>query len=132
MTNTATNTLPVWFVVAAWATLSVVLNVLGVLANQPDRPPIALLVSVIGPPILFVIAYSLSARVRSLSLGLDLRLLTAMQAWRIIGAMFLVLMIFRLLPGTFAWPAGIGDFIVLACANFPFTLDPATSAARIY
>jgi hypothetical protein len=73
MTNTATNTLPVWFVVAAWATLSVVLNVLGVLANQPDRPPIALLVSVIGPPILFVIAYSLSARVRSLSLGLDLR-----------------------------------------------------------
>ena len=31
------------------ATLSVVLNVLGVLANQPDEPPIALLVSVIGP-----------------------------------------------------------------------------------
>ena len=118
MTNTATNTLPVWFVVAAWATLSVVLNVLGVLANQPDRPPIALLVSVIGPPILFVIAYSLSARVRSLSLGLDLRLLTAMQAWRIIGAMFLVLMIFRLLPGTFAWPAGIGDFMVGAYAPF--------------
>ena len=108
MTNTATNTLPVWFVVAAWATLSVVLNVLGVLANQPDRPPIALLVSVIGPPILFVIAYSLSARVRSLSLGLDLRLLTAMQAWRIIGAMFLVLMIFRLLPVHLRGPQGLG------------------------
>ena len=65
MTNTATNTLPVWFVVAAWATLSVVLNVLGVLANQPDRPPIALLVSVIGPPILFVIAYFVRARSQS-------------------------------------------------------------------
>jgi hypothetical protein len=41
-----------------------------------------------------------------------------MQAWRIIGAMFLVLMTFRLLPGTFAWPAGIGDMIVGAYAPF--------------
>jgi hypothetical protein len=41
-----------------------------------------------------------------------------MQAWRIIGAMFLVLMTFRLLPSTFAWPAGIGDMIVGAYAPF--------------
>jgi hypothetical protein len=116
MSNTTTNTLPVWLVVAAWAALSVILNVLGVLANPPDKPPIALLISVIGPPTLFAIAYSLSARVRTLSLSLDLRLLTAMQAWRIIGAMFLVLMMFRLLPGTFAWPAGVGDLIVGAYA----------------
>ena len=67
MTNTATNTLPVWFVVAAWATLSVVLNVLGVLANQPDEPPIALLVSVIGPTNTICYRVPLSARVRSLS-----------------------------------------------------------------
>jgi hypothetical protein len=118
MTKTTTNTLPVWFVVAAWAALSLILNVLGVLANPPDKPPVALLISVIGPPILFAIAYSLSARVRTLSLSLDLRLLTAMQAWRIIGAMFLVLMMFRLLPGTFAWPAGVGDLIVGAYAPF--------------
>lgn len=118
MTNPTTNTLPVWFVVAAWAALSFILNVLGVLANPPDKPPIALLLAVIGPPILFAIAYSLSARVRTLSLSLDLRLLTAMQAWRIIGAMFLVLMMFRLLPGTFAWPAGVGDLIVGAYAPF--------------
>ena len=32
--------------------------------------------------------------------------------------MFLVLMSFRLLPGTFAWPAGIGDIIVGAYAPF--------------
>jgi hypothetical protein len=41
-----------------------------------------------------------------------------MQAWRVIGAMFLVLMAFRLLPGIFAWPAGIGDVIVGAYAPF--------------
>jgi hypothetical protein len=32
--------------------------------------------------------------------------------------MFLVLMMFRLLPGTFAWPAGVGDLIVGAYAPF--------------
>jgi hypothetical protein len=118
MRSTATNTLPVWIVVAAWAALSFILNVFGVFATRPDQLPFALLVAVIGPPILFVIAYSLSTYVRTVSLSLDLRLLTAMQAWRIIGAMFLVLMTFRLLPGVFAWPAGIGDVIVGAYAPF--------------
>jgi hypothetical protein len=118
MTNTTTNTLPVWLVVAAWAALSLILNMLGVFLNPPDKPPLALLVSVILPPMLFLIGYALSSKVRTLSLNLDLRLLTAMQAWRIIGAMFLVLMTFRLLPGVFAWPAGIGDLIVGAYAPF--------------
>ena len=118
MTDTGTNTLPVWFVVIAWAACSLILNVLGVFATPSDKPPLPLLISVIGPPILFVIAYSFSAKVRTLSLSLDLRLLTAMQAWRVVGVMFLVLMSFGLLPGTFAWPAGIGDLIVGAYAPF--------------
>jgi hypothetical protein len=98
--------------------LSIILNVLGVFATHPDKPPFGLLISVIGPPTLFIIAYYFSARVRTLSLSLDLRLLTAMQAWRVIGGMFLVLMSLGLLPGTFAWPAGIGDLIVAAYAPF--------------
>lgn len=118
MTNTTTNTFSVWLVVAAWAALSVILNMLGIFINPPDKPPLALLVSVILPPILFLIGYALSSKVRTLTLNLDLRLLTAMQAWRIIGAMFLVLMTFRLLPGVFAWPAGVGDMIVGAYAPF--------------
>jgi len=63
-------------------------------------------------------AYAFSVKVRRLALGLDLRLLTAMQAWRIIGVMFLVLMSFGFLPGTFAWPAGLGDLLVGAYAPF--------------
>src|SRR2546426_6245533 len=51
------------------------------------------------------------SKVRTLALRLDLRLLTAMQAWRVVGAMFLVLLSFGFLPGTFAWPAGIGDLL---------------------
>jgi hypothetical protein len=118
MTDIETNTLPVWFVVIAWAALSLILNVLGVFTAHPDQPPFALLTAIIGPPIVFLIAYAFSANVRTHSLSLDLRLLTAMQAWRVIGAMFLVLMSFDLLPGTFAWPAGLGDLIVGAYAPF--------------
>jgi hypothetical protein len=118
MTDIETNTLPVWFVVMAWAALSLILNVLGVFTAHLDRPPFALLTAIIGPPIAFLIAYAFSANVRTHSLHLDLRLLTAMQGWRVIGAMFLILMSFGLLPGTFAWPAGIGDLIVGAYAPF--------------
>ena len=88
MTNTETNTLPVWLVVAIWAVIALVLNIIGVFSN-PDRTPLDLLIAIIGPPILFAFAYSLSKKVRTLSLSLDLRLLTAMQGWRIVGVMFL-------------------------------------------
>ena len=107
-----------WLVVAAWGALVVALNALRVFATQPERPPVPLLIAVLGPPIVFGLAYASSARVRAWALRLDLRLLTAMQAWRVIGGMFLVLMWFRVLPGTFAWPAGIGDLIVGAYAPF--------------
>ena len=118
MTNTEANTSPFWVVVAAWAALSLLLNFLGVFAPHSGKLPLAFFFSVIGPPILFAIVYSLSTKIRNLSLSLDLRLLTAIQAWRIVGVMFLVLMSFGLLPGTFAWPAGIGDIIVGAYAPF--------------
>jgi hypothetical protein len=116
--TTEANARPVWVVVIVWAALSLTLNVLGVFTAHPDQPPFALLTAIIGPPMLFLIAYATCANVRILSLRLDLRLLTAMQGWRVIGAMFLVLMWFGLLPGTFAWPAGIGDLIVGAYAPF--------------
>lgn len=84
--NTEANTLPVWFIVIAWAALSLILNALGVFTAHPNQPPFALLTAIIGPPILFLIAYASSANLRTRSLRLDLRLLTAMQGWRVIGA----------------------------------------------
>ena len=118
MTDRETHSILVGFVIVAWAALSLMLNVFGVFTQHPDKPPLALLISVIGVPLVFLIAYAFSTKVRRLALGLDLRLLTAMQAWRIIGVMFLVLMSFGFLPGTFAWPAGLGDLLVGAYAPF--------------
>ncbi len=86
-----------------------------------DRPPLPLLVPVAGPPILFALAYRFSPRIRAFALGLDLRVLTAVQAWRVLGLVFLALYDYGLLPGAFAWPAGFGDGAVGVAAIFVLT-----------
>ena len=47
-----------------------------------------------------------------------MRLLTALQGWRVIGAVFIVLYFHGMLPGLFAWPAGAGDVAVGLAAPF--------------
>jgi hypothetical protein len=118
MTSARTNNMVVVVVVVVWAALIIILSARGIFATDPRNPPLPLLLSFILPPILFLVAYALSTKVRDISLALDLRLLTAMQAWRVIGGVFLVLMSVNLLPGTFAWPAGVGDLIVGGYAPF--------------
>ena len=118
MPNSRTDNLIVVAIAVVWGALSIILSARGVFATEPSRPPLPLLLSFIVPPILFLIAYALSTKVRNVALNLDLQLLTSMQAWRVIGGVFLVLMSLKLLPGTFAWPAGVGDLIVGGYAPF--------------
>jgi hypothetical protein len=118
MTNSRSNNMVVVVIAVAWAALIIFLSVRGVFATEPSTPPLPLLLAFLIPPILFLVSYALSTKVRQVSLALDLRLLTAMQAWRVIGGVFLVLLSLNLLPGTFAWPAGVGDLIVGAYAPF--------------
>ncbi len=84
----------------------------GLLANTQLTilPPIA--VTVLVPVVLFLLAYALSARFRGFVLEQDIRTLTALQLWRVIGFTFLTLYSFSVLPGLFAWPAGLGDVSV--------------------
>jgi hypothetical protein len=53
-----------------------------------------------------------SARFRRFVLAQDMRTLTMMQLWRVIGFAFLALYAFGALPGLFAWPAGLGDVAI--------------------
>jgi hypothetical protein len=74
--------------------------------------------AVAGPLLIFAAAYRASRRFRDFVLAMDLRLLTAVQSWRVIGVMFLVFYAVGLLPGLFAWPAGVGDAAVGLAAPF--------------
>lgn len=118
MKNPESSLRPALLVLVAWGALSTFIANQGLYQNSPDAPPFALLAAVALPPILFGLIYARSSSFRAYVLGLDLALLTAMQAWRVIGGMFLVLMTYRLIPSAFALPAGVGDMIVGFYAPF--------------
>src|SRR5262249_46326826 len=96
-------------ILAVWFAGVLALAAAGAFAGSPTQPPLGIFLAVVLPPLLFALTYRASQRVRAFAHGIDLRWLTAIQAWRVIGAMFLVLYAFGLLPGLFAWPAGLGD-----------------------
>ena len=112
-----TSSAIVAIVLAVWFVIILAAGRAGVFESG-SQPPLPLLAAVVGPLLLFAIVYRASDRVRRFLLSLDLRLLTALQAWRVIGIMFLALYAFGLLPGLFAWPAGVGDVAVGLAAPF--------------
>lgn len=97
---------------AVWFLIALVAGMAGVFEPTPSRPPLSLLLAVAGPPLVFLLGYRASRRFRDFVLRIDLRLLIAVQAWRVLGGMFLFLYAFGLLPGVFAFPAGLGDLAV--------------------
>ena len=82
----------------------------------PFLPPVFL--TIMAPVAVFLTVYLLSPRFRAFILHLDIRLLTMIQHWRVLGFAFLLLYFFGILPGLFAWPAGVGDVLVGVLAFF--------------
>ncbi len=121
VSTNAAIVLAVWFAAAAMAGAS------GSLAAPPDQLFRPVLLSVIGPIAAFVTFYAGSERFRDFVLSRDIRVLTMLQMWRVVGFAFLMLTAHGVLPGLFAWPAGLGDvavgltapLIVLALARRP-------------
>ncbi len=112
-------------VLALWGGLVLTLAANGLMMVLPGRPPTPILIAIAVPVTAFAALYSSVPAVRDFALSLDLRLITAFQAWRILGGVFLALYAFDVLPGFFASLAGGGDvavglaapFIVLALAR---------------
>lgn len=101
-----------------WFAAILTLSLQGALEAEPDSPPVRLLVAASLPVLSFLFLYVASEAFRRWVLALDLRLLVAMQSWRVLGGMFLVLMAYGILPGFFAWPAGLGDVAIGLAAPF--------------
>lgn len=79
-------------------------------------PPIAL--TVLIPVALFFTTYAVSERFRNFVLAQDIRTLTRLQHWRVVGFAFLALYAFDQLPALFALPAGLGDVAIGLSAAF--------------
>ncbi len=96
----------------AWFALILVLGARGVFVAPAGTPPLALLIGLVAPLSLFLIGYWRIPAVRDFVLSADLRLIVAIQAWRWAGFGFLSLYTYGVLPGIFAWPAGLGDMAI--------------------
>ncbi len=97
---------------AAWLFAVLILGSHGAFVGAPGSPPIALLVAFVTPIAAFVIAFRASTAFRTFVLNVDPRVLVAMQAWRFGGFAFISLYVHGILPGYFAWPAGLGDMAI--------------------
>jgi len=95
-----------------WLGLVTLLAGSGRLIQPTGAPPLPILLSVVVPIVVFLGAYWLSETFRNFVLAFDLRLAAGIQAWRFAGLGFLALYANGVLPGLFAWPAGLGDMAV--------------------
>lgn len=101
-----------WFGFVAWLAAG------DAFAAGPEELPWKLTLALLLPQLLFALAYRTSAGVRDFALSLSLPLLTGLQAWRMLGAGFLMLWFWDVLPPLFAFPAGLGDAATAAAAPF--------------
>ena len=99
-------------VLALWFGLVFMLGAQGAFVGNAGSPPLGIFLGFAIPLAVFFAAYFGSGVFRAFVLGADLRLVTAMQAWRWAGAGFLSLYAHGLLPGLFAFPAGLGDMAI--------------------
>ncbi|MFQ5776072.1 MAG: hypothetical protein ACE5GS_16245 [Kiloniellaceae bacterium] len=120
----------------AWFATAYVIGTEQLLPNEGSAliAPIAMTAAI--PVAVFLALYALSSRFRGFILAQDIRALTMLQHWRVMGFAFLPLTFFGVLPGLFAWPAGLGDIAIGLAAPFVIARigrDPAwaTSAGLV-
>ncbi len=122
-----------WWTIGAWLFAVLAIGASGGFVTPTDAPPLPIVAGVMLPIATFLVLYSVSNGFRSLVLGADLRLLTGIQAWRAGGFAFLALYAYGVLPGLFAWPAGLGDMAVGLTAPWiasALTRDPEFAGTR--
>jgi hypothetical protein len=105
-------TFAVGVVLAIWFAVIFLLGAVGAFVTPPGAPPLPILIGFTAPIIVFLAAFWGFSAFYDFVLTIDLRLATAIQAWRFAGLGFLALYVHGILPALFAWPAGLGDIAI--------------------
>jgi len=109
---------PVAAGLAVWAGLAALLGQSGFFQTEIGGIPVAIVAAIALPVFGFIIAWRAFAGVRAFVEAQDLATLTAVQGWRVVGAVFVFLWAYGQLPAVFALPAGLGDVVVGLIAPF--------------
>ena len=108
----ATGLMVAWFILALSA------SALQLFKNDSNRIGVGVGIAALAPIVLFSLWFAVSQRFRQFTLSVNPTILTAAQAWRLIGFTFVVLEARGVLPAIFALPAGYGDMTIGATAAF--------------
>jgi hypothetical protein len=103
-------------VLVLWLAAVVFFAAAGALVAPSGKPPLALLIGVLGPIAFFFAAFWASNSFRAFIADADLGFVTTIQAWRLGGFVFVTFYAYGILPGVFALPAGLGDMAIGATA----------------
>ncbi len=106
----------VWVVLLLWLALALVLGANETYVRAPGALPIPIVIGVLTPILVFLIAFWAAGSFRDFVMSIDLPLAAGIQAWRFGGLGFIALYAYGVLPGLFAWPAGLGDMAIGATA----------------
>jgi hypothetical protein len=98
-------------VLIAWFAASLLLALLGAFQAHMNRLP-TIQYGIFIPILIGALLISRSSTIRQLIDAIPQEWLVAVQAYRALGVVFLLLYASGRMPGLFAWPAGLGDFLV--------------------
>ena len=94
-----------WFLGVWWAGMR------GMYISPWGKPPVAVGCGFAVPLVVFLLLFGFSRAFRDTVSAFSPVLLAALHGWRFIGMSFIMASHKGLLPGTFAWPAGLGDTV---------------------
>jgi len=100
-----------------WFGITAVLGGGHLLQNTGGRIGAGVAIAAGAPLLVFALWAGASKGFREFLLGLNPRVLTASQVWRLMGVVFVVLEARNLLPSVFALSAGYGDMLIGATAT---------------
>ena len=89
-------------ILLAWFAAAYVIGAERLLPSEGPALIAPITITAVVPVAVFLAIYAVSSRVRGFVLSQDIRTLTMLQHWRVIGFAFLPLTFFGVLPGLFA------------------------------
>jgi hypothetical protein len=118
-----------------WLVLVFILGANDAFVRSPGALPVPILLGLLMPILVFGVAFWTVSPFRDLVLSLDLPAMAGIQAWRFGGLGFIALYSYGVLPGLFAWPAGLGDMAIGLTAPLiilALRRQPAFAAGKLF
>ena len=122
-------------VLLLWLVLAFILGANDAFVGAPGALPLSILAGLLTPILVFLVAFWIVGPFRDFVMSIDLPVMVGIQAWRLGGLGFIALYVYGVLPGLFAWPAGLGDMAIGVTAPLlilAFRRQPAFAASRLF